>query len=116
MGVFGAIADHFSQKGEHYGYLLKPGRLRKELVRVSNALANEGIDFDTIAVQGVSGLLLGAPLAAALDKGLIIVRRPGDESPLTFPSGIRGEGENKRILFLDDCTRTGATMARVFER
>jgi hypoxanthine phosphoribosyltransferase len=77
-------------------------------------LNEAGIDFDAIAGQGVSGLLVGAPLAATLSKGLIIVRRPGDEQKMTFPFDIRGEGKN--ILFVDECVRTGATAKRVIEK
>ena len=116
MGIIRQFFDKFEQKGEHYGYLLKQGRLRLELERCIAALDSADIDFDTIAVQGVSGLLIGVPLSAALEKGLIIVRRPGDIQEMTFPSGIRGYGKGQKILFVDDCVRTGATVKRVEEK
>lgn len=110
------FSDRLHRKGENYGYLLTKGKLKSEIERAVLALNDANIKFDTIAVQGVSGLLFGAPLAAALDKGLIIVRRPGDESALTFPFGIKGQKTNQNILFVDDCVRTGATAKRVLEK
>ncbi|HEX8396344.1 MAG TPA: phosphoribosyltransferase [Pyrinomonadaceae bacterium] len=114
--AFKNFSERFSRKGENYGYLLTKGKLKSEIERAVLALNAANIEFDTIAVQGVSGLLFGAPLAAALDKGLIIVRRPGDESALTFPFGIKGQKTNQNILFVDDCVLTGATSKRVIEK
>lgn len=53
-------------------------RREAETERAVEMLRDHVDEFDAIAVRGLSGLLLGLPLHAALKKQLIIVRK-GDE-------------------------------------
>lgn len=77
-------------------------------------------DFDFIAVQGVSGMSLGFPLALALDKPIVVIRKEceiqnqnshshrlicGDDEDLIVPNG--------RGLFVDDFISMGDTRRRV---
>lgn len=73
----------------------------------------KGVDFTAIAVRGNSGLLIGAPLAAALDKNLIICRKKRDNSH----SGRLVEGWSlgrQKILMLDDFSKTGNTIKQMY--
>jgi adenine/guanine phosphoribosyltransferase-like PRPP-binding protein len=72
-------------------------------------------EFDSIAVTGTSGLVVGSPISLALRKPLVIVRKPSDMDRMCIHSS---EVENarragSRVLFLDDQVSTGASMARV---
>lgn len=73
----------------------------------------EHLDFDTIAVRGQSGLLVGAPLSLAMGKNLIIVRKDTDKNH----SGLKVEGMGKRqkILILDDFIESGDTVDEIYE-
>lgn len=73
----------------------------------------EDVDFDTIVVTGVSGLVAGSLVANALDKHLLVVRKEDDTST---HSSRRIEGFlGARWLFLDDFTDSGSTLRRVQE-
>jgi adenine/guanine phosphoribosyltransferase-like PRPP-binding protein len=72
-------------------------------------------EFDSIAVMGTSGLVVGSPIALALGKPLIIVRKESDMHMMCVHSS---EVENarragRRVLFVDDQVSSGATLARV---
>ena len=64
--------------------------------------------FDSIVVRGISGLLVGPPVALALGKHLLIVRKPDEDSHDSTPV-INGKCGAKRALFLDDFRCSGAT-------
>ena len=87
----------------------------------------EATDFDTIAVCGISGLLLGAPLASSMGKQLMVVKKPNEptrsmeemaqmgwgDSALDKARdafSVLGYGENQKILLLDDHISTGTTI------
>jgi adenine/guanine phosphoribosyltransferase-like PRPP-binding protein len=70
-------------------------------------------DFDSIAVQGTSGIVVGSPVSLLLNKPLVIVRE--DETMRCHHSR---DVENalhagRRALFLDDQISTGATIGDV---
>ena len=75
----------------------------------------EGKKFDVIAVQGVSGMSLGFPLALRLGKDIIVVRKRSDISH-SDPETITGViVRGKRCLFVDDFVSCGNTRRRVRE-
>lgn len=77
-------------------------------------------EFDVIAVQGTSGMCIGFPLSLKIDKPIVVVRKPDEDS-----HGCRGEvinagalkvgRRNARCLFVDDFVSTGGTRSRVRE-
>ena len=97
---------------DHYHRYSQGEGLKIIVEKSARLLEERGVDFDTIAVQGVSGLLVGAPLAMVLGKDLLIIRKPGDKTRLhhLIPAGI---GSNQKILLLDDCVQTGATLSNM---
>lgn len=63
--------------------------------------------FASIAVRGVSGMIVGAPVSIALGKPLVVIRKD-TESSHGFPlSGKRLAGGS--YLFLDDFVSFGKT-------
>lgn len=70
------------------------------------------LDFHSIVVTGLSGMLLGPTLSLKLNKRLIIVRKEDDKS--NHGKDIEGLVADKdKWLFLDDLIDTGSTLARV---
>jgi orotate phosphoribosyltransferase len=68
-------------------------------------------EFDSIVVTGVSGLIVGAPVALALGMPLVIIRKQDEQAHTSLNPGIGLIGY--RYLFLDDFMSSGATRNRV---
>lgn len=89
-------------------------QLRKETVKKAVETIKENIplkSFDTIAVRGISGVLLGSPLAIKLNKNLCVVRKSdGSHSSNKIESGLTCQG---RYLIVDDLIETGATVKAI---
>lgn len=70
--------------------------------------------FDSIAVIGVSGLVVGSPVALALGKPLVIVRKPDTtERSHSYGAPVNMKHVGKRALFLDDFIASGSTRENV---
>lgn len=77
--------------------------------RTVRQLKKHADKFDAIAVCGVSGMLIGVPVADKLGKPLIVVRK-GDVSH----SGLRVEGSLEgRYIIIDDLVCTGSTILTI---
>jgi adenine/guanine phosphoribosyltransferase-like PRPP-binding protein len=70
-------------------------------------------EFDSIAVTGISGVVVGAPVSILIDKPLIIVRKDEYSHSYNRVENIKNVGA--RYLFLDDFRGTGATQNRVLK-
>jgi len=71
--------------------------------------------FDAIAARGASGLLIAAPVATALGKDLIIVRKPG-EGKGDYEAGHGQVSASKiRWIGLDDWVSGGSTMTAILK-
>lgn len=79
---------------------------------------------DTVAAIESRGFIWGAPLAARLDKPLVLVRKPGKLPGVTIAADyaleygvntleMHGEdiGPGERVLLVDDLLATGGTLA-----
>lgn len=71
------------------------------------------LDFDTIAVRGNSGLLLGSPLAIKMKKDLLIIRKDSERSH--SGNKVEGWGFRQKILIVDDFIETGNTIDDIYE-
>jgi len=69
--------------------------------------------FDSIVVTGMSGVVVGVPVALALDKPIAILRKESDDSHSAFEPWINVRAMGKRALFLDDFVANGDTRRRV---
>lgn len=81
---------------------------------IEEALRHLGrMDFDTIAVRGVSGQAVGTILAYELDCNLFVIRKFNDDSHNGHhPAGHLGE----RVVIVDDFIATGNTMRQIMEK
>ena len=68
--------------------------------------------FDFICVTGMSGALVGAPVAIRLGIPLVVVRKPGDLSHSSRLM-INGGAAHGKYLFLDDFISIGMTFRRI---
>lgn len=71
-----------------------------------------GIEFETIAVRGVSGLLIGSIVALEMNKVLAIVRKPG-EGTHSFYS-VEG-APTGRYIIIDDLICSGKTVETIID-
>lgn len=85
-----------------------------DVVRTTTeALRQQRHAFDSIAVSGTSGLVVGAPVALRLRKPLVVIRKPEDGSHARKGSHVNTSRAGKRVLFLDDFVSSGRTRSRV---
>jgi adenine/guanine phosphoribosyltransferase-like PRPP-binding protein len=102
------------ESGNHLNYLLDPISL-KNVIQSTIKKARE-IDFDTIAVCGISGIAVAPSVAVELNKGIIFVRKPHEKNHSisdvqgTFP---RESNSYAKYLIIDDIISTGATVKRI---
>jgi adenine/guanine phosphoribosyltransferase-like PRPP-binding protein len=73
-------------------------------------------EFDSIVVTGMSGVIVGAPVALRLRKPLVVLRKEGDDAHGAYRGWINQDRLGERALFLDDFTYMGFTRNRVIER
>lgn len=86
-----------------------PADVRAEVEAAVAALS--GVEFDTIAVRGVSGMMVGVPLSLELGKPLVVVRKPDERAH----SSMLANGQNlgSSYIIVDDFKSTGDTMRAV---
>jgi adenine/guanine phosphoribosyltransferase-like PRPP-binding protein len=70
------------------------------------------IDFGTIVVRGLSGLLVGPIVAERMQKELVAIRKPGDGSISDNPAEGNPEGA---YVILDDLMATGETVLQILK-
>lgn len=83
-----------------------------------SALRSQRREFDAIVVQGLSGIVVGAPVALRLRKPLVILRKETDDPhqqrwETTHYKWINETKLGRRALFLDDFISGGSTLRRV---
>jgi adenine/guanine phosphoribosyltransferase-like PRPP-binding protein len=89
--------------------------LREAVLRAIRTVEPHVEEFDTIAVQGVSGMSIGFPLALALGKEIVVVRKQHELDGASHSSSLVAGGHvgGKRCLFVDDFVSMGDTRNRV---
>ncbi len=86
------------------------------------------VDFDYIAAIESRGFFLGAPVAYALNKGLVIIRKPGKlpaetvsaEYDLEYGTDklemhVDAIEKGKKVIIMDDLIATGGTLGASIE-
>jgi len=86
--------------------LFTPKSLRHILDDAQNILS--AVNFDSIAVRGSSGLLVGGALADRMNKGLFLIRKEPEHSHSGFI--IEGDSDYRKYIILDDLVCTGMTV------
>jgi len=70
--------------------------------------------FDSIIVQGLSGVVVGIPVGLRLKKPVVILRKP-DENCHSGIGLVNRYKLGRRVLFLDDFISNGDTLRRCKE-
>ena len=88
-------------------------RRRLVIRSVVEALWRSKVEFDAIAVRGVSGLLIGPAVADHLRKHLLVVRKPRE----TYHTDrlVEGEMDIKSYVIVDDIIASGDTVRSILE-
>jgi adenine/guanine phosphoribosyltransferase-like PRPP-binding protein len=97
----------------HYNLKAGLSDLPSVVRQTVDVLAPHAGEFDSIAVQGTSGLVIGAPVALAMHKPLVIVREEEDMRCVHSVDVENGDNAGQRVLFLDDQVSTGRTRREV---
>jgi adenine/guanine phosphoribosyltransferase-like PRPP-binding protein len=96
---------------DYYFTNINPETLKK---RIKNAqLILKGLKFDAIAFSGMSGALLGPPLALKMGKSLIMVRKPHSGSHSR--KRVEGDMAAHTYIIVDDFQDTGKTARYIKE-
>ena len=98
----------------HVDYLtpiVQTHRLVDTVRKTAQALRQH--DFDALAFTGISGTMLGAPLALELNKTMLVVRK---DVYSHSPYVVEGDYAARRYTIVDDCVCTGATFKRIQEK
>jgi adenine/guanine phosphoribosyltransferase-like PRPP-binding protein len=83
--------------------------ISRKVTTARKIIRSHNLKFDAIAFTGNSGALVAAPLAIALDKKLILIRKRKDMSHGEFIEG----NTNSRYIILDDFIASGCTMSAI---
>lgn len=91
---------------------LSGSKILRKLKRVLEIIKSHNLKFDAIVFTGNSGALVASPLAMALNKKLILIRK--GEEILSHGELIEGSISGRYII-LDDFIASGKTIDRVTE-
>jgi len=118
--VVSRASERFIEKLGHvphyYGalYLERFTNPEKLAARIDMAVrALRGHKFDCIAFTGMSGMLIGPPVALRLGKTFLMVRKDAYASHSTLE--VEGDYAAHRYIILDDFTESGNTIRRIRE-
>lgn len=98
-----------SIKASYFGCALHPAKVQR-LVPAATQLLSQ-YNFDAIAFCGMSGAVIAPILAFALNKSLIVVRKPKHSSGEHHsPYQVEGDRNTQRYLIVDDFRCSGMTV------
>ena len=92
--------------------VLDPKSLNEQINIISRRLRKYKNDFDTIAIRGMSGALVGSAVAIKLGKGITIVRKKENRHSYR---DVEGNKEHTRYVIIDDLIATGSTIEEIRE-
>lgn len=103
------------------GYLnniLDPKLSKKVIKRLADGIRDSGVEFDFIAIRGMSGAIIAGALSIRLNKPVVIVRKVGDQnhSSDTVDHVTFCNPRNQSYIIVDDGIATGKTMANIIHR
>ena len=94
--------------------VLQEGGLKHAVELARDCIIDEcEVEFEAIAVTGVSGMLLGPTLAFVLGKRLAVVRKEDDRNNHAMVRVEHNLQPDDRVIFVDDLIASGQTLARV---
>lgn len=92
-----------------------PVALEDTVDRLVQWLKKSDLDFEAIAVSGVSGLVVGGALSYATGIPLVVVRKSGDKKHSDFSVESSLVGDFKYVI-LDDLISSGSTIKRIITK
>jgi adenine/guanine phosphoribosyltransferase-like PRPP-binding protein len=87
--------------------------LQEKVDRTVQGLQRTNKRFDSIAVRGASGIVVGAPVSLALGKPLLIVRKPDEQCHNRDHRVVNWRNAGECAIFLDDFITRGDTFGHV---
>lgn len=100
---------YYNEGSWHLRPFLEPESQKSAIDRAVKCLERYAEEFDTIAVSGLSGVLLGAPLSYLLHKPLLVVRKLNDKTSHGAEI-LEGNYGTERFLIVDDLVASGETV------
>jgi adenine/guanine phosphoribosyltransferase-like PRPP-binding protein len=97
----------------HYDMHLGLSDLQDVVSKTVEAVKPHAAEFDSIVTEGLSGMVVAVPVALALEKPVVIVRK--DLNNLCIhASAVEGARDaGRRALFIDDHVDLGRTLKHV---
>lgn len=90
---------------------LHPKDVKQTVTKLINKIHSSNVEFDSIAVTGMSGVLIGSIISYKVNKPLILVRKRSDKSH----SGYELEGNlgSEKYIIIDDTIDEGKTVNNI---
>jgi orotate phosphoribosyltransferase len=95
------------------GYLhnaLERSQRQKAVERLVKGIRASKISFDAIAFTGLSGALVGVPVADRLKKPIIAIRKEKTSHTTALVEGCHNQ---ERYIIVDDCISSGDTIKNI---
>jgi len=96
----------------HLSHVVEVKRRKVAVQFVLNEIKSRKLQFDTIAVCGVSGLGIGPIVAFKLGKSLCVVRK-GEKAH--SPYKVESEGTMGQYIIIDDLIDSGTTVRKIIK-
>lgn len=109
---YGPYTPHY-RTASYLRDFVDPVHLKERIDLCVQALKIDLGRFDAIAFTGMSGALIAPPVAMALGKSLIMVRKPGHSSHSDYT--VEGDYAARRYVIVDDFRSSGKTEANIRE-
>ena len=104
----------------YLAYTLTPDSLKRladnAVTMLDKVMENKLIEFDFIAIRGLSGAMIAPFLSLHINKPIVVVRKKDDNThgcPVEFPNDALIDTEahtTYNYLIVDDGTSTGSTI------
>lgn len=92
--------------------VMHPTNRTKVIDQVCKKISEKSPEFDSIAVTGLSGLLVGPEVASRLNKELIVVRKSPSHSEFQVEASCLPE----QFIILDDHINSSKTVKRILRK
>ncbi len=98
----------------YFSQYLEGKTLQKTVRRVKRELKD--VDFTALAVTGISGLLVGAPLTAAMGKKLLVVRKRVESAHSERRIETPQNSAREKVIIFDDFIESGRTVRNIYRK
>ena len=94
--------------------MLEPSSIRKMVKKTVAAIISAKLNYEAIAVRGNSGVLIDAPLAIALKKPIIVIRKSDQNAhsdrAIEYPEMWANVYPKLNVILIDDGVCRGDTV------